>query len=313
MSFTHVQARLLAGRPLVVAVDSNASLRARGVALDVPGALGQLLRERPDDVREHYRVEVECRADVLAALTGDTTPRALAEVGMEHRAAQLTSRAVELALEAAEESAKPVAVAGMLGSDMVSPVAAVRLHEELAEHSARLYAAGCELLIARGQGSRVNLMGAVVAAARTELPTWAVVERTGEPAQSSDPELFRALRAAGASAVLFEVSSVARGVRELTETREALADVGLPVGILLAASELSLPGFPDTDSAPERWADHALDLDAAGARVIGGGAGTTESHLRALARALGSLHPSLPPQRSDTVVNDASERSPRNS
>jgi methionine synthase I (cobalamin-dependent) len=313
MSFTHVQARLLAGRPLVVAVDSNASLRARGVALDVPGALGQLLRERPDDVREHYRVEVECRADVLAALTGDTTPRALAEVGMEHRAAQLTSRAVELALEAAEESAKPVAVAGMLGSDMVSPVAAVRLHEELAEHSARLYAAGCELLIARGQGSRVNLMGAVVAAARTELPTWAVVERTGEPAQSSDPELFRALRAAGASAVLFEVSSVARGVRELTETREALADVGLPVGILLAASELSLPGFPDTDSAPERWADHALDLDGAGARVIGGGAGTTESHLRALARALGSLHPSLPPQRSDTAVNDAPERSPRNS
>jgi methionine synthase I (cobalamin-dependent) len=312
MSFSHVQARLLAGRPLVVAVDSNASLRARGVALDVPGALGQLLRERPDDVREHYRVEVGCRADVLAALTGDTTPRALAEVGMEHRAAQLTSRAVELALDAAEESAKPVAVAGMLGSDLVSPVAALRLHEELAEHSARLHAAGCELLIARGLGSRVNLMGAVVAAARTGLPLWAVVERTGEPS-SSDRELFRALRDAGASAVLFEVSSVARGVRELTETRQALADVGLPVGILLAASELALPGFPDTDSAPERWADHALDLDAAGARVIGGGAGTTESHLRALARALGSLHPSLPPPPPDTAAHDAPERFPRNS
>jgi methionine synthase I (cobalamin-dependent) len=313
MSFSHVQARLLAGRPLVVAVDSNASLRARGVALDVPGALGQLLRERPNDVREHYRVEVGCRADVLAALTGDTTPRALAEVGMEHRAAQLTGRAVELALEAAEESVKPVAVAGMLGSDMVTPVAAERLHEELAEHSARLYAAGCELLIARGQGSRVSLMGAVVAAARTKLPTWAVVERRSEPASGADPELFRALRDAGASAVLFEVSSVARGLRELGETREALADVGLPVGILLAASELSLPGFPDAESVAERWADHALDLDAAGARVIGGGAGTTESHLRALARALGSLHPSLPPPHSDAAVNDAPERSPRNS
>lgn len=313
MSFSHVQARLLAGRPLVVAVDSNASLRARGVALDVPGALGQLLRERPDEVREHYRVEVGCRADVLAALTGDTTPRALAEVGMEHRAAQLTGRAVELALEAAEESAKPVAVAGMLGSDMVSPVAAQRLHEELAEHSARLSAAGCDLLIARGQGSRLNLMAAVVAAAQADLPTWAVVERTGEPAGGSDRELFRALRDAGASAVLFEVSSVARGVRELGETRDALADVGLPVGILLAASELALPGFPDTDSVAEQWADHALDLDAAGARVIGGGAGTTESHLRALARALGSLHPSLPPHHPDTAVNDATERFPRNS
>src|SRR5512138_3338387 len=147
MSFTHVRERLLAGRPLVVAADSNSSLRARGVALDVPGALGQLLRERPEEVREHYRVEVRCRADVLVALTGDTTPRALAEVGMEHRSAQLTGRAVELALEAAEDSPKPVAVAGVLGSDQVSPIAANRLHEELIEHSERLAVAGCELLI----------------------------------------------------------------------------------------------------------------------------------------------------------------------
>jgi 5-methyltetrahydrofolate--homocysteine methyltransferase len=231
---------------------------------------------------------------------------------MEHRAAQLTSRAVELALEAAEVSERPVCVAGMLGSDMVSPVAAQRLGEELDEHSARLYAAGCELLIARGQGSRVNLMAAVMAATRTELPTWAVVERTGEAANDSERALFRALRDAGASAVLFEVSSVARGVRELEETREALAEVELPAGILLAASESALPGFPDEESRPELWADHALDLDAAGARVIGGGAGTTEGHLRALAQALGSLHPSLPPHHSDTSLNDASKRSPRN-
>ncbi len=304
MSFTHVRERLLAGRPLVVAADSNASLRARGVLLDVPGALGQLLREYPEEVREHYRVEVGCRADVLAALTGDTTPRALAEVGMEHRAAQLTARAVELALDAAEESAKPVAVAGMLGSDMVSPVAATRLHEELSEHSARLLAAGCELLIARGQGSRLNLMAAVVAAARAELPTWAVVERTGDPTTGSDRELFRALRDAGASAVLFEVSSVTLGIRELELTRDALEEAELAVGILLAASESALPGFPDPSGSAELWADHALDLDVAGARVIGGGAGTTEEHLRALARALGSLHPSMPAHISDTVVDD---------
>jgi 5-methyltetrahydrofolate--homocysteine methyltransferase len=233
---------------------------------------------------------------------------------MEHRSAQLTSRAVELALEAAEESTKPVAVAGMLGSDMVSPMAAQRLHEELAEHSARLHAAGCELLIARGQGSRLNLMAAVMAATVTKLPTWAVVERTREAVNGSDRELFRALRDAGASAVLFEVSSVARGVRELADTRDALAETGLAVGILLAASELALPGFPDSASVAEEWADHALDLDAAGARVIGGGAGTTESHLRALARALGGLHPSLPPPApSDNLVNDASKRSPRDS
>lgn len=310
MSFAHVKQRLLAGRPLVVAADSNASLRARGVALDVPGALGQLLRERPDEVREHYRVEVGCRADVLAALTGDTTPRALAEVGMEHRSAQLTARAVELALDAAEESAKPVAVAGMLGSDMVSPVAATRLHEELSEHAARLAAAGCEMLIARGQGSRLNLMAAVIAGARTELPTWAVVERTGEASTGSDHELFQNLQSAGASVVLFEVSSVKLGLDELARTREALEEASLVAGILLASSETALPGFPDDADSAEQWADHALDLDVGGARVIGGGAGTTESHLRALAQALGSLHPSMPAHRSDTVVDDVLKSNP---
>jgi 5-methyltetrahydrofolate--homocysteine methyltransferase len=313
MSFDHVKQRLAAGRPLVVAADSNASLRARGLVLDVPGALGQLLRERPSEVREHYRVEVSCRADVLAALTGDTTPRALAEVGMEHRSAQLTARAVELALEAAEESLKPVAVAGMLGSDIVSPVAATRLHEELTEHSARLAAAGCELLIARGQGSRLNLMAAVVAAARTELPTWAVIERTGDVVPGSDQELFQRLQSAGASVVLFEVSSVTHGLEELARTRDALEDARLVPGILLAASETSLPGFPDSEGSPEQWADHAIDLDLGGARVIGGGAGTSESHLRALARALGSLHPSIPAHHSDTVVDDGLKPNPHDS
>jgi hypothetical protein len=53
----------------------------------------------------------------------------------------------------------------------------------------------------------------------------------------------------------------------------------------------------------QTWADHALDLDFAGARVIGGGAGTTEEHLHTLAVALGSLHPSIAVHRSDTEID----------
>src|SRR5688572_31837245 len=248
MSLEHVTARLKSGRPLVVAADTNASLRARGVTLDTPGCLGSLLREQPAEVLAHYRVEVECRADVLAALTGDTTPRALAEMGMEHRSAQLTSIAVELALNAVEDSPKPVAVAGVLGSDMVSPVAATRLHEELTEHSARLAAAGCELLIARGQGSRLNLMAAVVAAARTELPTWAVVEHAADGGTGADgrmDQLFEALEGAGASAVLFEVPNVDLGLSELTRCAPLLEGGRLVAGILLAASDHAVPGFPE--------------------------------------------------------------------
>lgn len=306
MSFELIRKRLVEGRPLVLDSDTGASFRARGVQLSSPGALGQLLRERPSEVSSHYCAEIDCRVDVLSALTADTTPRALAEVGMEHRAAQLTGRAVELALEATQESGRPIAVAGVLGSDMVSPMAADRLHEELTEHAARLGAAGCELLLARGQGSRLGLMAAVVAASRTDLPTWAVVEcgPAGDSTTGGDPhELVAALAEAGASTVLFEVPSIEIGLRELERFRHALESHGVFPGVLLAASESAVRGFDDPLSDAEHWVERALDLSLGGARVIGGGAGTTEAHTRALALALGSLHPSVPARRSDTEID----------
>lgn len=308
MSFAKIQSRLTEGRPLVLDADSPASFRGRGVSLDTPGAMGLLLRERPHEVLEHYRAEVASQVDVLSALTADTTPRALAEVGMQHRAAQLTGRAVELALEAAAESSKPVAVAGVLGSDMVSPMAADRLHEELTEHAARLAVAGCELLLARGQGSRLGLMSAVVAAARTELPTWAVIECLTDQevvGEASPEELIEALREAGASVVLFEVPRVETGLRQLERFRAAFEAHGVVPGVLLAGSDSSVRGFDDPLSEPEQWVDRALDLSVRGARVIGGGAGTTEEHTRALAQALGSLHPSVPSRPSDTELDDS--------
>jgi methionine synthase I (cobalamin-dependent) len=304
MSFELIRKRLLEGRPLVLDSDTGASFRARGVRLNSPGALGQLLRERQSEVEAHYRAETDSRVDVLSALTADTTPRALSEVGMEHRAAQLTGRAVELALEAALDCGRPVA--GVLGSDMVSPMAADRLHEELTEHAARLGAAGCELLLARGQGSRLGLMAAVVAASRTELPTWAVVEcgPSGDSVIEGNPhELVEALAEAGASTLLFEVPHIEVGLRQLERFRNALEAHQVFPGVLLAASEGAVRGFDDPLSEPEHWVERALDLSLGGARVIGGGAGTTEAHTRALALALGSLHPSVPARRSDTELD----------
>jgi 5-methyltetrahydrofolate--homocysteine methyltransferase len=154
-------------------------------------------------------------------------------------------------------------------------------------------------------------MAAVVAAARTDLLTWAVLERHGdEPPRGDDRDLFNALKEAGASTILFEVPSVAHGLRELGRTKELLEELELVPGVLLAASETAIPGFPDVGGSPDAWADHAMDLDLAGARVIGGGAGTTEEHLRALAQALGALHPSIPVHRSDTEIDPEPRHTP---
>jgi methionine synthase I (cobalamin-dependent) len=296
VSFERIRPRLRAGRPVVLDADTVASFRARGVELDSPGAVGKLLRCRPADVLDHYRAEVERRVSVVCALTADTTPRALAEVGMEHRSALLTGLAVELAEKAAAESDKPVAVAGVLGSELVCPVAADRLHEELTEHAFRVATAGAELLIVRGQGSRVGLMSAVVAATGTELPVWAVVECTPSAELSgggSVGPLIGSLTDAGASAVLFEVPAVDVGI-QLLERALSLSRDECAFGVLIAGGPDSVTGFPDLGSSPRRWAEGAALLDTHGARIIGGGAGTTEAHTDALARALGAVHPSIP-------------------
>jgi 5-methyltetrahydrofolate--homocysteine methyltransferase len=176
-------------------------------------------------------------------------------------------------------------------------MAADRLHEELTEHAFRVATAGTELIIARGQGSRVGLMAAVVAAAATELPVWAIVEclPSGEIASGGPVgPLIESLRDAGASAVLFEVPSVDVGIVAL-ERAIAIGGDSCIYGVLLAGGPSSVTGFPDTESDPVNWAVRAIELDARGARIIGGGAGTTEEHTEALALALGALHPSIPP------------------
>ncbi len=268
--------------------------------MDTPGAVGELLRRDPGVVRAHYQAEVLSDVNVLCALTADTTPRALAEVGMQHRSALLTGLAVDLAFEVVQEAERPVIVAGVLGSEMIAPMAADRLGEELTEHAFRVATAGVDVLLARGQGSRTELMAAVAAAGATELPVWAIVEcgAGGEPSVGGLlPELVQALANAGTRAIVFEVANVDDGIAVLDRASAEMAELELSPGVLLAVGSDSVRGFPSVGEDPEIWAARALELDTQGARIIGGGAGTTEAHTRALVTELRALHPSIRPPR----------------
>lgn len=278
--------RLETGRPLLVSGDPSASLAARGVALHPPAAIGRLLRENPAAAREHYHQDITAGVDVLACLTADTIPRALQQIGMAFRSAALTGTAVDLALDAAELAPRPLIVAGVLGNGAVSPAAEDRIGEELGTHAARLAAAGCELILARGFGLppnapphhddpalvRIARRAAVVSGAMTQLPTWAVIPVDhggftvdGEPADVC----ARHAVDEGAQVVMFEIP---------------LVEVGLAWLDKLAAGGITRVGFAPAarDLEPEAWARDAKRLLDAGVRVIGGGAGATQRHLSAL-------------------------------
>lgn len=288
--YAALRPRLFEGRPLLMDADVGASLRARGLDMLWSGALGAVLYQEPSEVKQHHLTEVANRVDVLSAFTADTSPRSLAEAGMEHRAARLTGLAIDLAVEAAEESSRPVAVAGVLGSDQISATRQLSFENETLEHAERIAVAGAELVIVRGMASRLELVWGVLACSRKELPCWAVIDSYGI-SDAEIPELARSLSDAGAEALLFEVASVDEGLRRLE--RVSACEESVICGALLSAGPEAVRGFPSELSPC--WVDRVVELVDAGARIVGGGAGTTEEHTRALSVRLGVLHPSVLP------------------
>ena len=63
---------------------------------------------------------------------------------------------------------------------------------------------------------------------------------------------------------------------------------GVPLGVLLTAPARAFD-CPISDAEIEAWAEGAAPLVDAGARILGGGSGTTPRHLAAVARVLDRL------------------------
>jgi len=300
-AITAILRRLDAGRPVIFSGDPVAALGARGIALDGPAPLGQLLREAPAIVAEHYEHEIAAGVDVLCALTAHTSSRALARIGMSYRAAALTGTAVDLACEAADRAVRPVAVAGLLGAHGIGPLRADRIGEDYAVHAARLAAAGCELLVARGFGAdaeidasfaRLARRAAVVAASSTQLSTWAHVDvladgstDDGEPLEAC----VAALAEAGATVLVLDVPDARVGLAAIERTAGSIGSARL--GVFVADAEgVTRVGRADV-SRVHAWAADVKRFVEAGARVVGGGLGTTPLHTAAIAKALGRTDP----------------------
>jgi len=301
-----ILSRLESGPAILLGSDAITSLQARGVELAGPSSLGRIVRENPGLLAEHYHKQVESGVDVLTALTADTIPRSLAQIGMSFRAAALTGCSVDLALDAADDAGKPMLVAGVLGTNEVTPPPIERIAEELAMHATRLAAAGCELILTRGFDPqtpdpdllRIARRAAVASATATQLPTWVILELNERGFTSDGESLEDAARAAvggGVQVVMVSVSSVELGLSLLDRLRASRLRV--PLGVELAARASNELGASRGDEAPELWAASAKRLIDAGARVLGGGSGTTDHHVAALSKLLrmGETRPLYPP------------------
>ncbi|AKT43173.1 methionine synthase [Chondromyces crocatus] len=308
-------------RPLLMSCDALAALRALGVRLDPAAPLGRLIRETPEVVRDLYEAQIEAGVDVLCALTWGTAPRALAPIGMAFRAAALTGAAVDLALEATATVSRRVAVAGVLGRfpSSLSSAEAERLAEDYATHATRMAAAGCEILLACGFDAssavpsglaKLARRAAMVSANATQLATWVHLELTSGYRTADGESLEDAVRSAiegGADSIVFDVDSAELAIGAMDRLKHVQYDG--QIGFLLNASvgmkqpletvsnaqgahPVSLPdgsagsALLNDPISLEAWVAAAMRLIDAGARIVGGGPGTTVEHLASLSKVL---------------------------
>jgi len=302
-SRSNIRQWLRYGMPLVLDAAMGSDLDRRGLATTLPlwSAVGLL--ERPDLVHQIHRENLLAGADIITTDTFRTTARTLRKAGLDPaRAAELDALAVRLAAEARAEAARPEAlIAGSIAplEDCYLPTFETSLEVALAEHRAQarsLAAAGVDLIMVETMPTAVEAEIALQAAVETGRPaTVGFVCAMPDGGESVRLLSGETLRDAVARVSLLDpaaifvncaappvITAALRELRPLTE---------LPIGGYANVGHVDdeRGWSPDGGISGERYAQHAAEWVALGARVVGGCCGTHPEHTAALRRLIDTL------------------------
>ena len=281
----------------------GSDLDRRGLPTTLPlwSAVGLL--ERPDLVRQIHLDNLIAGADIITTNTFRTTARTLRNAGIDtDRAAELDTLAVRLAAEARDEARRPQAlIAGSIAplDDCYLPTFETPVEVALAEHRAQarnLAAAGVDLIMVETMPTVAEAEIALRAAVETGQPATVgfvcAMPARGEPVclLSGEPLGDAVARVSPlAPAAIFVncaappvITAAVRELRELTALHiGAYANVG--------HVDDERGWSPDGGISGERYADHAAEWIALGARVVGGCCGTHPAHTAALRQLIDTL------------------------
>jgi S-methylmethionine-dependent homocysteine/selenocysteine methylase len=298
-----IRERLRYGTPLVLDAAMGSDLDRRGLPTTLPlwSAVG--LVERPDLVRQIHRENLLAGADIITTDTFRTTARTFRKAGLDPgRAAELDALAVRLAVEARTEAGRPEAlIAGSIAplEDCYLPTFETPPEVALAEHRAQadnLASAGVDMIMVETMPTAVEAEIALRAAIETGRPATvgfvcAMPDR-GEPVRLLSGETLNDAVARVSPlgpAVIFVncaappvISAALRELRQLT---------ALPIGAYANVGHVDdeRGWSPDGGVTSERYAEHAAEWIALGARVVGGCCGTHPGHTAALRRLVDTL------------------------
>lgn len=246
--------------------------------------------EAPATVAQIHREYVAAGAELVRTNTFGASPIRLARHGLEGKAEEINTKAVEIAREAAGEQALVLGAIGPIG-ELLEPYGDIS--PQVAETAFRLQAeafvkAGADACVVETMADISEAVLAVQAAVACRLPVVAQMsyEESGRTFMGVDPiQAAHELAEAGACVIGANCSV---GPQEMLRVIGRLREVtALPISALPNA------GLPSTKGGvtswplqPDDFATWGPRLVTAGATLVGGCCGTTPQYIKALADVL---------------------------
>ncbi len=304
-------AALLAQRgTLILDGALGTELQRRGVDTGLPLWSAKVLLDAPEVLLQIHQDHIGAGADIIAANTWRTTARTFHRAGYPDRSADLTAKAIAIAMEArGSRPGRPVLVAGSMGplEDCYRPALVppdIELRVEHAEHAGRLAAAGVDIIMLETFGmireARIACQAALATGKEVILSFLCRADGclySGEPLADAIAATAD-LPVAGLSINCAPARSLTRLVDDLRTCVARTRHDGLTC--LMAYGNVGREGGENDDVfvttvSPVEYGVLALSWLDHGARIIGGCCGTTPDHIAAVRDALaGSRTP--PPE-----------------
>ena len=303
---TTIQRELAEGSVIVLDGGTGTELERRGAAMHTGAWCAMATLTAPETLREIHEDYIRAGARVITANTFSANRLMLEPAGIGDRFTEITSRAVEIALEARDrvDANRTVAVAGSMshqiplppGSDhrdpsKIPPPELVKGHFQ--EMATTLAGLGVDFLLLEMMSDPALANPAIAAAEATGLPLWigysCMADDQGAAISWTNPELdvsemvqSTATKSAGAIGIMHtNVNLISASIRSMQTQWDG------PIMAYPDTGHFEMPNWQwdDAISAPD-LADAAVRWIDEGARLVGGCCGIGVEHIEALANAV---------------------------
>jgi len=269
-------------------------LFANGLMFGDPPEVWNL--SKPDVVRRIHRGYLDAGSQILMTNTFGGNRMRLSLHGLQDRVAELNQTAAILLRSEVEAAGGDALVAGDIGPSgaILAPTGTLDYDEAVdifAEQAAALVAGGVDLIWIETMSDLTEIKAAIEGVRRVApgiaLVTTMTFDTRGHTMMGVSPEqAVEAMVAWGADAV---GGNCGNGPDELVPVIERMRAVD-PDAVLVAKSNAGMPELVDMRAVyradPSSMAGYGVQLQEAGARIVGACCGSSPDHLRAMNAAL---------------------------